>query len=151
MRVRRGNSLTSGADTLMIPRCPRALEVFLLLTILIPLRSVWAFPITPCAPIVPFSNCGGLVFFTPSSSLYSSNPPRRKARRSLPKRRRKKSKTGVEFGEPTSYSEVPSSTSSATTAAPKNEDVVVEIRPLVSATARESGEDACKQKKEFVT
>ena len=106
MRVRRGNSLTSGADTLMIPRCPRALEVFLLLTILIPLRSVWAFPITLCAPIVPFSNCGGLVFFTPSSSLYSSNPPRRKARRSLPKRRRKKSKTGVEFVGTRKWSDV---------------------------------------------
>ena len=57
----------------------------------------------------------------------------------------------TEFGEPTSYSEVPSSTSSATTAAPKNEDIVVEICPLVLATARETGEHACKQKKELVT
>jgi hypothetical protein len=93
-----------------------------------------------------------------SSALYSSNPPpQRKARRNLQKRRRKnKNENDQDTASSTSRTTTSSSSSSRTSSTTGyssssssnnnniNESIIgemVEIRPLISATAKEVGED----------
>ena len=106
------------------------------LSLLLP-TSVTAFVVFPQSGLIYSARVG-----SSSSALYSSNPPpRRKARRSLQKRRRKNKKSfdGGEFSA--QAASIASGSSSTGATSTQDEEVFVEIRPLISATAKEAGED----------
>jgi hypothetical protein len=140
-----------------------ASRLLLMLLLLLQVPSIAAFSLAPTttttAATIHIGESASLSFSFSSSALYSSNtPPQRKARRNLQKRRRRNKNEVDQDATASTTATTSSSSSSATSSVTgysgsgsnNNDDnyssgigggEMVEIRPLISSTAKEVGED----------